>query len=488
MEFQKLISTQEIKKHNHTQDCWIVIEDAVWDVTAFAPEHPGGANFLLKYGGHDATKGYSEYHSPSVVKDNLPLECFKGNLDRSTIDSSWAPVVAENAALKVEEGEKTPLSSIINAYDFEEAAQKHASKKTFAFYSTAATDCWSRDMNQEMYKRIWFRPRVMKDVTNIDTSTTMLGIPLAVPLFICPTGLAKMIHPDGEKALARAAKSTGILEILSTSASHPLPDILSEAPNHPFLFQLYMNKDRQKSASLIKQVSANPQIRAIFLTVDAAGRGKRESDERLAVDEIVINPVTGQRAETDKKGGGLTRMMGSYIDQSLTWEDIKWIRTLTDLPIVLKGITNAEDAKMAMQYGVEGIILSNHGGRNLDYAPPAILLLLEMHKCCPDVFERMEVFVDGGIRRGGDIVKAMCLGAKAVGIGRTFLYSLNYGTEGAEHLVEILKDEMESVMKLIGVKNLSEVHPGLVNTLDVDHLVPSTPDHPYAKWRPQPRL
>lgn len=197
--------------------------------------------------------------------------------------------------------------------------------------------------------------------------------------------------------------------------------------------------------------------------------------------------------------------MGSYIDQALVWEDIKWIRSLTNLPIILKGITGAEDAKLAMQHNVDGILLSNHGGRNLDFSPPAVLLLLEMHKNCPEIFDRMEVYVDGGIRRGGDIVKALCLGAKAVGIGRTFLYSLNYGTEGAEHLVEskpsticlmeqlliattVLKDEMESVMKLIGIRNLSEVHPGLVNTSDVDRLVPSTPDHPYAKWRPRPRL
>lgn len=172
------------------------------------------------------------------------------------------------------------------------------------------------------------------------------------------------------------------------------------------------------------------------MTVDAAGRGKRESDERLKVDEVVINPVTGQRAENDKKGGGLTRTMGSYIDQSLSWDDIKWIRSLTDLPLVLKGITNAEDAKLAMEHKVDGILLSNHGGRNLDFSPPSILILLEMHKQCPKIFDRMEVYVDGGIRRGGDMLKALCLGAKAVGIGRTFLYALNYGTEGAEHLVE----------------------------------------------------
>lgn len=222
---------------------------------------------------------------------------------------------------------------------------------------------------------------------------------------------------------------------LSTSASHPLPDILSQAPDYPFLFQLYVNKDRAKSEESIKSAT-KLGMKAIFVTVDAAGRGKRESDERLKVDEVVINPVTGQRAETDKKGGGLTRMMGSYIDQGLKWEDIPWIRSLTHLPIVLKGIGTAEDAKMAMRYQVDGIVLSNHGGRNLDYSPPSVLLLLEMHKQCPEIFDAMEVYVDGGIRRGGDILKALCLGAKAVGIGRTFLYSLAYGTEGAEHLVE----------------------------------------------------
>ncbi len=210
---------------------------------------------------------------------------------------------------------------------------------------------------------------------------------------------------------------------------------MNEAPGYPFFFQLYVNKDRQKSEESIKKAT-ELGFRAIFVTVDAAGRGKRESDERLKVDEVVINPVTGQRAETDKKGGGLTRMMGSYIDQALTWDDLKWIRSLTHLPIILKGVTTAADAKLAMDHNVDGILLSNHGGRNLDFSPPSILLLLEMHKQCPEIFDRMEVYVDGGIRRGGDILKALCLGAKAVGIGRTFLYSLAYGSEGAEHLVE----------------------------------------------------
>ncbi|KAK1821384.1 hypothetical protein LTR12_004270, partial [Friedmanniomyces endolithicus] len=452
-----------------------------------------GASLILKHAGHDATKAYAEYHASGLIEDTLPSSCLKGKLDRSTIDGTWTRDHSSNAALgsnptqTLPDDQKPPLHSIINSYDFEKVAACTAPKKAYTFYSTAATDCWTRDMNESMYKRIWFRPRILRDVSRIDTSTTILGNKVKVPIFICPTGLAKMIHPEAEKALARAAKATGIIEVLSTSASHPVEDIVAEAPGHPFFFQLYVNRDRKKSEELLAKVN-RLDLKAIFVTVDAAGRGEGEGDERLVVDEVVINPVTGERILPDKKGGGLTRMMGSYLDASLSWKDLAWIRSLTTLPIVLKGITTAADAKLAMQYGVAGILLSNHGGRNLDYSPPAILVLLEMHKLCPEIFDRMEVYVDGGIRRGGDVIKALCLGATAVGIGRTFLYALNYGSEGAEHLVELLKDEMESVMKLIGITNLSECHPGLVNTLDVDHLVPATIGHPYAKWRLNPRL
>ncbi|KAL8951600.1 MAG: hypothetical protein Q9183_007446 [Haloplaca sp. 2 TL-2023] len=142
----------------------------------------------------------------------------------------------------------------------------------------------------------------------------------------------------------------------------------------------------------------------------------------------------------------------------------------------------AQDAKRAAKEGVDGLVLSNHGGRNLDTAPPAILVLLDLHKNCPEVFEKMEIYVDGGIRRGTDILKAICLGATAVGIGRPALYALNYGQEGVEHLVDVLKDELSTAMALIGITSLSQAHPGLINTLDVDHMIPQgLEEHPYAK-------
>lgn len=294
----------------------------------------------------------------------------------------------------------------------------------------------------------------MRNVATVNTSSTVLNIPVNMPLFICPTGMAKLINPEGEKALARAAQSTGILEIVSTerlhsnvalsdtnkkkvstNCSHPLEDIIKQAPDYPWLFQLYLNKQRSKSSDILSR-ARSLGMKAVFLTVDAAGRGKRESDERLPAGGIVIDHVTGERAKPDLKGGGLTRIVGSFIDQAMTWDDLDWIRKQTDLPIILKGITCAEDAKIAMQHNVDGIFLSNHGGRNLDYSPPSILILLEMHRHCPEIFYQMEIYVDGGFRRGSDILKALCLGAKAVGIGRTFLYALNYGTEGVEHLVD----------------------------------------------------
>ncbi|KAL4779270.1 FMN-dependent dehydrogenase-domain-containing protein [Aspergillus varians] len=476
-----LIPLQDVLHHNQPDDCWVGINGEIWDLTTFVNEHPGGSSVILKYAGRDATDAFLEVHAVSIIRENISSDCFKGQLDASTITPAWTkstpkPQLAGNS--------KPPLHSLISSHDFERAAASSAPPKAYTFYSTADTDCWTRDANESMLKRIWFRPRVMKDVTHVDTSSSMLGLPTSLPLFICPTGIARLIHPDAEKGIARAAKSTGLLEIISTNFGHPLEEIVEQAPGYPFLLQLYLNKQREKSKELLLKAESLG-CKAIFLTVDAAGRGKRESDERLKSDDELTHPVTGKPI---KAGGGLTRIMGSFIDQGLTWTDLAWIRSVTSLPIVLKGVTSAEDAKIAMQHKVDGILLSNHGGRNLDYSPPSILLLLEMHKNCPEVFDKMEVYIDGGFRRGADIIKALCLGAKAVGIGRTFLYALHYGTDGVEHLIQLLKSEMESVMKLIGIKDLSQLYPGLVNTADVDYLVPSGPNHPYIKWRARSNL
>lgn len=255
----------------------------------------------------------------------------------------------------------------------------------------------------------------------------------------------------------------------------------------PFFFQLYVDKQREKSEKLLRLVE-ELGFKGVFVTVDAPVPGKREADERVRADESLVTPMSGARAKNDAKGGALGRIMGRYIDASLSWDDLPWLRRSTKLPIVLKGVQTAMDARRAMENGIEGIVLSNHGGRSLDTSPPPVLLLLELQKCCPEVFDRMEVFVDGGIMRGTDIFKALCLGAKSVGIGRGFLYALNYGHEGVEKYIEILKDELETTMRMMGVTDLSQVHPGMLNTRAVDHLIPDGEEHPYAKWRPKPKI
>jgi len=209
--------------------------------------------------------------------------------------------------------------------------------------------------------------------------------------------------------------------------------------DQPVFFQLYVNSDHEKAKVLLNQLmELRPRIKAIWVTIDAPVIGKREADERVKADESISAPNSGQTAKNDKKGGGLGRIMGAYIDSSLNWKDLSWIRETVgpNMPLVLKGIQTAADAKLAMEAGMDGIVLSNHGGRSVDTSPPAVLTLLEMHKSCPEVFDKIDVLVDGGIRRGTDIVKCLCLGAKAVGMGRHFLYSLNYGQEGVEHLIE----------------------------------------------------
>lgn len=172
------------------------------------------------------------------------------------------------------------------------------------------------------------------------------------------------------------------------------------------------------------------------MTVDAPVPGKREADERAAQAIQIRSAISGGESSKDKKGSGLGRLMAQYIDKALTWDDLEWIRETSGLPIVLKGVQTADDARMAVKYGVDAIMLSNHGGRSLDGSQAAILVLLELRKQCPEVFEHLEVYVDGGFERGSDILKAICLGATAVGIGRPYLYSLVYGQEGVEHLTQ----------------------------------------------------
>ncbi|BDD56387.1 Cytochrome b5 domain-containing protein 1 [Monascus purpureus] len=478
---QNLLSIQQISQHGSPEDCWIVVNDQVWDVTDFLEEHPGGSAIILKYAGRDATKAYSKVHTPSLIKSNLSPDKLKGILDQSTIDNEWIKPPPKESDKVVLENEKPPLHTLINSHDFEVVASKTASKKTWAFYSSAATDLITRDANKSCFDRIWFRPRVLRNVRTVNTRTKILGVDSSLPLFVSPAAMAKLIHPDGECTIARACANKGIIQGVSNNSSFPIEELQGAAPSGNFIFQLYVNRDREKSAELLRRCSANPNIKAIFVTVDAAWPGKREADERVKADESLTVPMSPSTTRNDKKGGGLGRVMAGFIDPGLTWEDLAWVRQHTHLPVCLKGIMSADDAILAMKSGLDGILLSNHGGRNLDTSPPSIITLLELQKRCPEIFDKMEIHVDSGIRRGTDILKAICLGATAVGIGRAMLFATNYGQEGAEHLIDILQDELETAMRNTGITSLDEASPDLVNTGDIDHLVPGSPSHPYAR-------
>ncbi|KAF9881274.1 FMN-dependent dehydrogenase [Colletotrichum karsti] len=498
-------------KMNHSEralslidDIWLVINDHVWDFTDFIREHPGGIAVILKCAGKDATDVYSEVHGPNLVKSTLPAAHLKGvlaagaNMPKPKQSQYFQPSTAtsptqdEQPRTPPQASSKPPLDTLISAHDFEEAASTSLSPKAWAFVSSAATDLHTKRRNASAYSLIGLRPRVLVDVSEVDTSTTMLGHRMRSPIFCSPTAMARLVHPEGEKELGRACKAAGIPQTVSVSASFPLADILAARAAHntpenphdpPVFFQLYVDKNRANSERLIRSAQAQG-VKALFLTIDAPIPGKREADERVRSDESIASPISGARAGNDAKGGAIGRIMGNYIDASVSWPDVAWLRrTVPGLPIVLKGVQTWMDAERAADAGVEAVVLSNHGGRSLDTSPATVAVLLELQKNCPHVFDKLEVYVDGGVSRGTDIFKALCLGAKAVGVGRGLLYGLNYGVEGVERYVEILRDELETTMKMCGVTSLDQVHPGFLNTLAIDQFIPGREDNPNTPWR-----
>ncbi|KAI6912843.1 hypothetical protein D0869_02695 [Hortaea werneckii] len=403
------------------------------------------------------------------------------NMIRNETYSRPVEQTAEDASAK------PALSSIISVHDFEDVARQSFSEKAYAFYSSAATDLVSHNANLMCQRKLLLRPKVLRNVKNVTTKRSILGSDSSAPFFFSPAAMATLAHEEGELAVARACANEGIVQMVSSNASYPLADIVSAGkPEQPFFLQLYVNSDRSKTEELL--LSAKKLgIKAILLTVDAPVPGKREADERIAAGNVSA-AISGAVATNDKRGGGLGRGMGKYIDSTLCWEDLAWIKRVSGLPLVLKGIQTASDARKAVKFGAEGILLSNHGGRSLDTTQPAMMTLLELHKCAPEVFAHLEVYVDGGFTRGTDILKAIALGATAVGIGRPWLYALTYGQEGVEHLCDILKDELMTSMKLSGITDVDEAHPGMVNTAGLEPLVRNSEDHPWIRWQPKARL
>lgn len=467
----KVFDAAEVATHNKPNDCWVCLYGDVWDVTEFLPSHPGGSAIILKLAGRDATEDYDPVHPPGTLEDNLSPDKKLGRIDPATL-----PKPAADGAEKSQEKEGPPdMQSLLNLDEIEEVATKQISKKCWAYYYSAGDDLISKSFNNLVYKQILLRPRVFVDCTNCDTSTTLLGHKVGLPLYVSPAAMARLAHPAGEHGIAQGISQFGALQIVSNNASMTPEQIVEGSlPGQIFGWQLYVQNERKKSEDMLARINKmSDKYKFICLTLDAPVPGKREHDEKSK--DIGASPVTSavKDGDTEKRpgGGGVGQQLFWGTASDLTWKPtLAWLAKHTSLPIVLKGVQTHEDAYLAAQYPqVKAIILSNHGGRALDTAPPAVHTLLEIRKYCPEVFSRIEVWVDGGIKRGTDVVKALCLGAKAVGVGRAALFGLGAGgAEGVERTFEILKAEMETCMRLLGVEKVSDLNQKHINSRAVE--------------------
>ncbi|AEE84031.1 glycolate oxidase-like protein [Arabidopsis thaliana] len=347
---------------------------------------------------------------------------------------------------------------ITNVMEYEKIAKEKLPKMVYDYYASGAEDQWTLQENRNAFSRILFRPRILIDVSKIDVSTTVLGFNISMPIMIAPTAMQKMAHPDGELATARATSAAGTIMTLSSWATCSVEEVASTGPGIRF-FQLYVYKDRNVVIQLVKRAE-EAGFKAIALTVDTPRLGRRESDikNRFALPRgLTLKNFEGlDLGKIDKTNdSGLASYVAGQVDQSLSWKDIKWLQSITSLPILVKGVITAEDARIAVEYGAAGIIVSNHGARQLDYVPATIVALEEVVKA---VEGRIPVFLDGGVRRGTDVFKALALGASGVFVGRPSLFSLAAdGEAGVRKMLQMLRDEFELTMALSGCRSLREI-------------------------------
>jgi isopentenyl diphosphate isomerase/L-lactate dehydrogenase-like FMN-dependent dehydrogenase len=338
---------------------------------------------------------------------------------------------------------------LINVFDYEMLAEERMDPVHWDFYAGGSDDEVTARANQTDFARIRLRPRVLVDVSTCDMRTSVLGAPVSMPILIAPTALHCMAHPEGECATARGAGAAGTLMIASTVATRTLEDI-AQAAGGPLWFQLYIYPTREVAAGLVRRAEA-AGYKAIVMTVDLPVLGNRERDRRH---EMPIPPAPFVEANLV----GVEKTGQEWVP--LTWETVDWLRSLTSLPVILKGILTAEDALLALEHGVSGIVVSNHGGRQLDSCVTGIEALPEIVEA---VAGRCEVYMDGGVRRGTDILKALALGARAVLVGRPILWGLAVnGAQGVQHVLEILRNELQLAMKLSGCPTLASIERSLV--------------------------
>jgi 4-hydroxymandelate oxidase len=356
------------------------------------------------------------------------------------------------------------IGSFLNLEELETAAARVLPGFVYDYYASGSDDEITVGENRAAYRRLRLWYRVLAGVGRRETATRVLGTRVSMPVLIAPTAFHRLAHRDGEAGTARAAGEAGTVMVLSTLSNTSIEEVLAAASG-PVWFQLYIYKDRAATAGLVARAEA-AGCAAIVLTVDAPLWGRRERDMRnrfrlprgLTVQNLM--PSGKEQFPRGFSGSGLAAYVESVLDPSISWKDVEWLRSQTRLPVVVKGIVRADDARRAAEHGAAGVVVSNHGGRQLDTAVPTIEALPAVAEA---VGERLEVLVDGGIRRGTDVVKALALGARAVLVGRPVLWGLAVGGErGVRRVLEMLRAEFDLAMGLCGCSQVEQIRRDLV--------------------------
>ena len=347
------------------------------------------------------------------------------------------------------DGAPVDLAPIVRLADFEAPARERLHPVAWDYYAGGAGDEHTLRAEASAWDAYRLRPRVLVDTSVVDLSTTVLGRRVAMPLGIAPAALHGLAHADGECATARAASAAGVLQVVSTVSSRSLEAVSEAAPDGLRWFQLYVQRDREATRSLVERAAA-AGFAALAVTVDLPVLGYRDGVRRFSFDPGVDAYGNLPKREVWAAGGELDDLMDMR-SVGFTWDDLATVRSWSRLPIVLKGILTAEDARLAVEHGADGVWVSTHGGRQLDRVPNAITVLEEIVEA---VAGRAEVYLDGGVRRGPEVAIALALGARAVFTGRPFLYGLACaGEAGVAHGLAIVREEIERTFALLGVRS-----------------------------------
>jgi isopentenyl diphosphate isomerase/L-lactate dehydrogenase-like FMN-dependent dehydrogenase len=364
-------------------------------------------------------------------------------------------------------GKPVDADQLLNVQDYQNLARSQLNRSTYEHFANGSDDQITLAENQAYYAKIKLLPRVFVDVSHIDTKISLLNGSQAInfPVMIAPISSQNLLNPDGEKATARAAASLGTIMCTSTLSATRLEQIVSQPDvSNALWYQLYILRDRQFTKQLIQKVES-AGYKALVVTVDAPLPGNRESEHRNKSN--LPEGVTLGNLLQDLKNLEFEKDNDMQIDASLTWDDLDWLHSITKLPILVKGILTPYDALLALKKGCSGIIISNHGARQIDTAIstiealPAIVKALRMATNTQDL--PIDVYVDGGIRRGTDVLKALCLGAKAVFVGRPIAWGLAAnGEQGVKDVLSILKKEFELACMLCGITSITDCNESFV--------------------------